>query len=71
MLIMDRRIKQIIDEYAAMKETHGRFSDAVVETAMFIEDTFGIRLTDEEINAEFLGTDTSVVNLVKAKLGAS
>ena len=44
-------------------------SNTVLETALFIEDTFGLVLNDEEICEENLGTHKNIVLFVCKKLG--
>ena len=61
-------VLQRIEEYVATKENMQVFAASFLETALYIEDEFGIVLTDEEITPEYLAEPASVVLLVMEKL---
>ena len=63
-----KKIKLRIKEYSETKENHVALNTSILETALHLEDSFGIRLSDDEITLEFLGTQEAMVNLVKDKL---
>jgi acyl carrier protein len=61
-------VSKRIDEYA---ETRGeRFDDPLdlVEAALFVEDVFGITLTDDDMSPERLGTIARVKQLVLERM---
>ena len=61
-------IRQCILEYSSTMKSSTTFADSFLETALYIEDAFGITLADEEIDSTILATPELVVTLVKEKL---
>lgn len=57
-----------IDDYLRMKGSDQALRSSVLETAMYIEDTLGIRLTDEDLRPEVLGSATAVRRLVQQRI---
>ena len=58
-----------IDEYKKIRPDPGRTELTLLETALFIEDVFDIRLSDDDISYAAIGTYDSVKRLVNRKLG--
>ena len=67
--MVKERVAGRLDELRRMQA--GRDWDAkwlVLETALFIEDAFGIVLVDSEIDAAYLGPDADLAAFVEKKL---
>ena len=62
---IDRRL----DDYLAMKAEAGALAESVLETALYVEEAFGIVLDDADLTAASLGNPTAVRALVARKLG--
>jgi acyl carrier protein len=62
-------IAERLGEYAALGRDFGRDELAILETALFLEEVFGIRLSDAEITSGTLGTFEQIERFVAAKLG--
>jgi hypothetical protein len=58
---------RILDEYLEARPSPGVDGAALLETALFLEDAFGIILTDPEIDTEHLGTRDSLVALLRSR----
>jgi hypothetical protein len=50
------RIDQILQEYEAVRDPSGDPELEALRAAVFVEDVFGISLTDAEITLDSLGT---------------
>lgn len=74
-LNMDEKIiTRRIAELREMQRDRGTPERSVLETAMFLEDVFGIRLEDAEMDEAHIGPDTDLeilTSLVVQKLGAA
>ena len=62
-------IRQRIQEYANIRLNAKDDPIAQVEAALFIEEVFGLSLTDADMNEASLGTQEAMVAFVLAKLG--
>ena len=58
---------QKILEYINSKSSRKELEESFLENALFIEDTFGIYLTDEEITPTKLGSADAIIALMDAK----
>ena len=65
------KVKQGIEDYISAKNSPEPLQTSVLETALYLEDSFGIRLADDEMSPEFLGTREKIENLVKDKLACA
>ncbi len=68
----EKKITQRIEELREMQRDRGNPERVVLETAMFLEDVFGIRLEDEKMDEAHLGSDAdleALTSLVLQKLG--
>ena len=63
-----RHVKARITEFGHIREDAGNDEGALLEVALFIEDVFGIILSDEEICEENLGTHYNLEKFVQVKL---
>lgn len=63
--ILDR-----IDEFRNIRTDPGSDEAKLLEAALFVEDVFGLRLTDDEICARNLGTHQSTAQFVLKKFEA-
>lgn len=69
-------ISQRISEFRAMQRRRGSDegepagADTVMETALFLEDVFGIEIDDTEMTAEQLGPAADLAAFVLRKMGA-
>ena len=63
-----QEVKVRIEELSRIR--NGPFSDrpSLAETAMFVEDVFGLTLTDEEIDERNLGSISVIEDFVLKKL---
>ena len=61
-------IKERIKEFSRVRENAGNDETALAEAALFIEDVFGITITDKEICEKNLGTHESAERFVLKKL---
>ena len=64
-------IRERLAEYAALGRDPGRDELALLEAAMFLEESFPIRISDAEISEENLGTLELMERMVVAKLGGA
>ena len=55
-------------EFSGIRQNAEKDETAVLEVALFIEDTFGLVLSDEEICEENLGTHETTERFVNEKL---
>jgi hypothetical protein len=63
------RIDARINEYRDFRPEPGDDELVLLESALFLEEAFGILLSDEEITPAALGTHDSMRRLVIQKLG--
>ncbi|GEM_PF-6154863 len=61
-------VKRRIDEFLAMRRRRDTTSGTVLETALFLEDVFGIELDDTELNVEKLGEGADLTGVVLEKM---
>lgn len=61
-------VRARIREFSNMRKDAGGDEAALLEVALFVEDVFGIVLTDEEICEENLGTHGATEGFVLKKL---
>ena len=54
-------------EYFARKAPAGALSDSFLETALFVEDTLGITLDDNDLTSANLATENALLRLVERK----
>ena len=62
-------VQERIAELSRIRKEAGSDEAALAEAALFIEDVFGLVLTDQEICAEQIGSFESMEYFVKSKLG--
>jgi acyl carrier protein len=62
-------VKRRIAEYAGLRPDPGDDSAAQVEAALFVEEVFGLRLTDEDMTDARLGSHAAIEALVLERLG--
>lgn len=63
-----REVHMRLKEFSGIRQNAGREATALLEAALFIEDTFGIVLSDEEICEENLGTHEAIKRFICKKL---
>jgi hypothetical protein len=68
---VDRDIQERLSEFAELCPDPGRDELTLLEAALFLEESFPLRLTDEEISPETLGTPALMKRLVAGKLGGT
>ena len=67
---LDReQIEARLEEYQALRPDPGRDELAILEAALFLEEAFGIHVTDAEISRDALGSFGSLRRLLDSKLG--
>jgi hypothetical protein len=64
-------IQEKLEEFAGLYREPGRDELALLEAALFLEESFHILLTDAEISPETLGTLPLMRQLVAAKLSGA
>lgn len=64
-------IHERIEEFRRIKKNSGNDEIALAEVALFVEDVFGLILTDEEIIPEKLGSFESLEKHILEKIGLS
>jgi hypothetical protein len=66
--VMDKAtIDTRLSEYGRIRPDPGRDERCLLETALFVEETFGITLSDEEIDFGTLGTFEGIQRLITAR----
>ena len=60
-----------LEEYARLGREPGRDELSLLEAAMFLEESFHIRLSDPEISPDSIGTFALLERLVAMKLGGA
>lgn len=63
------RVDQILPEYEAVRDPTGDPELEALKAAVFVEDAFGILLSDSEIDPRLLGSADAMRALVLRKLG--
>lgn len=63
-------VRKRIAELAGLRPAPAADPVALVEAALFIEDVFGLRLTDADMTAERLGSFEAMEQLVLERLAA-
>ncbi|MFW6139183.1 MAG: hypothetical protein ACOC7U_08420 [Spirochaetota bacterium] len=61
-------IHQYVDDFHSLRPVIENTDSAIAEVALFVEETFGITLTDAEICRQNLGTHESLKNFLLNKL---
>jgi hypothetical protein len=61
------RVDQVLQEYEAFRDAAGDPEHEAVKAAIFVEDVFGITLSDAEINPELLGTPAAMRRLITGR----
>jgi hypothetical protein len=61
-------VRERIKEFSNIRENAGGEEGALLEVALFVEDVFGVILSDEEICEENLGSSQAVGAFVLGKL---
>lgn len=64
----EQQVRERIAEYAATRGDAGDDPAAQVEAALFVEEVFGLRLDDDDMTTERLGTQGAVLRLVLERL---
>ena len=57
-----------ITEFSGIRQNAGKDEAALLEVALFVEDVFGLILSDEEISEENFGTHEATEKFVLQKL---
>jgi hypothetical protein len=60
-----------LEEYARLRPEPGHDELSLLEAALFLEESFSIRLSDAEISPQALGTFALMERLVAEKLGGA
>jgi hypothetical protein len=60
-----------LDEYLQMRPDPRHDELSLLETALFVEDAFGIQLLDPEIEATHLGSRDSLLQLIQTRRGTA
>ena len=63
-----KEVHQRLVEFSGIRQNAGKEEAALLEVALFLEDTFGLVLSDEEISAENLGTSGAIERFICEKL---
>lgn len=63
-----REVHDRIKEFTRIRQNAGKDEAALLEVALFVEDVFGLILSDEEISEENLGTHEDTEKFVLQKL---
>ncbi len=62
------QVDEILREYAGLGREPGADELSLLEAALFLEESFAVRLRDEDITPEAMGTIARMRELVAAKL---
>lgn len=65
-----KKVHDRIKEFGNIRKDAGRNNAALLEVALFVEDEFGISLSDEEICEKNLGTHKDTEAFILKKLGS-
>jgi hypothetical protein len=63
-----REVHMRLEEFSRIRQNAGKEETALLEVALFIEDTFDIVLSDEEICEENFGTHEQIERFIYKKL---
>ena len=63
-----REVHMRLEEFSGIRQNAGKEEKALLEVALFIEDTFGFVLSDEEICEKNLGTHEATERFIYKKL---
>jgi hypothetical protein len=67
--MMNRQeVEDRIGEYRSIRSNPASDESALAEAALFVEEVFGLTLTDEEINPDILGSTAAIEQYVLSKL---
>ena len=67
--MMNRQdINARIEEYRRIRPDAGSSGPSLAEAALFVEEVFGLTLTDDEISPDNLGSSDTLEQFVLAKL---
>lgn len=58
-----------LDEFRALRTEPGQDEKSLLEAALFLEDNFGLRLTDDEISKNYLGSHSAIKKFLFKRLG--
>lgn len=62
--------RRVVEEFASARRPPGTDPDLeAVRTAVFVEDAFGIRLADDEIDPQLLADPEALLSLVRRHRG--
>jgi hypothetical protein len=64
-------VAERLGEYLELRGEPGRDELAMLEAALFLEESFSIRLDDADISPDAMGTRALMERLVAAKLGGA
>ena len=63
-----KEVHKRLAEFRGIRQNAGKEEGALLEVALFLEDTFGLVLSDEEICEENLGTHEAIERFICKKL---
>lgn len=63
------QVRERIAEFASIRGNPGDDPVARLEAALFVEEVFGLELTDDDMTAEALGSHRTIERLVITRLG--
>ena len=66
---MAGQVDRILSEYDAQRDPAGDPGLEALKAAIFVEDVFGITLSDDEITPDVLGSASALRALVTSRLG--
>lgn len=67
--VESRNFGDVVDEYLSWSEPEPDVELSAVKTAIFLEEVFGITLSESEIDPEGLGTPQKIKALLGRRLG--
>ena len=65
--ISKKTTAQRLREFRDMQKVRDNSANNIIETALFLEDVFGITLSDKEMEKEHIGPETDVTAFVLKK----
>ena len=63
-------VESVVSEYLESKQESGDRLRYLLETALYLEDVFGITIQDDQIDDAHLGSHSAIVSLVREKLAS-
>lgn len=63
----DERADGLIEEFFRLNRKYDDVELQLVEAAMFVEDAFDLRITDDDLCRDALGTEEAMKRLVRAR----